>query len=65
MWKIETLCAADDKGNYVTLIKDTLTLYAVTDNLHISKKFKVKETPPCLSVAVADLIKMLAKEAPT
>ncbi len=61
MWKVDTICASDDKGNFICLIKGTLTLYVATDSLHISKKIEIKETPPCLSVAIDDLLKVLAK----
>ena len=65
MWKIETLMAGDESGNYVTLVNGKLTVNVKTKSAKISRVVELKETPPCLSVAVSDLIKLLAKEAPT
>ena len=65
MWKIESMSAFDENGNYVTVLDGNITVGVRKKNKTICRKFKIKETPPCLSVAVADLIKLLAKEAPT
>ena len=66
MWKVETMAAFDENGNYVTILDNKITVGVRTKKKNtLIRKFKVNETPPCLSVAVADLIKLLAKEAPT
>lgn len=64
MWKIDSMFAVDDNGNYVSIIKNKRVTISIRDakNKLIYRDFTVKETPPCLSVAVADLIKLLAKE---
>lgn len=62
MWEIETLMAGDDNGNYVTLVNGKLTVNVKTKSVKIFRVVELKETPPCLSVAVNDLIKLLAKE---
>ena len=62
MWEIETLMAGDESGNYVTLVNGKLTVNVKTKSAKIFRVVELKETPPCLSVAVSDLIKLLAKE---
>lgn len=62
MWIVETLIAADDNGNFVTLVSDKITLNVNRDNLKICRVFDIKETPPCLQIAVNDLIKQLHTE---
>ena len=63
MWKVDSLFAADSNGNYISIKNKRVTLSnRDAKNKLIYRNFTVKETPPCLSVAVADLIKLLAKE---
>lgn len=63
MWEVESMSAFDENGNYVTVLDDKITVGVRAKKKNtLIRKFKVKETPPCLSVAVADLIKLLAKE---
>lgn len=66
MWEVNSLFAADDNGNYVTLKNNRVTL-SVRDakNKLVYRNFSIKETPPCLIIAVNDLINLLAKEGDT
>ncbi|MBR3747960.1 MAG: hypothetical protein IKN27_13470 [Selenomonadaceae bacterium] len=61
MWQVFMLAATDPLGNSVAIGGDEITIAAFAeDGKRISRKIKVKETPPCLSVAIDDLLKWLA-----
>ena len=63
MWKVFMLAATDPFGNTVAIDDNKVTIAAFAgDGKRISRKIKLEETPPCLSVAIDDLIKLLAKE---
>ena len=65
MWKILELVAEDERGNRITIEKGFGSLVVKRDSQRIQRNFFLNGTPPCLSVAVADLIKLLAKEDTT
>lgn len=66
MWEVNSLFAADNNGNYVSLKNNRVTISICNaKNKLVYRNFNIKETPPCLSVAVNDLIKLLAKEGNT
>ncbi|MBR4384674.1 MAG: hypothetical protein IKP64_14100, partial [Selenomonadaceae bacterium] len=55
------LAATDPSGNSVAIGGDEITITAFAkDGKRISRKIKVKETPPCLSAAIDDLLKLIA-----
>ena len=56
MWQIVMLAATDPLGNSVTIAA------FAEDGKRILRKTKLEETPPCLSVAIDDLLKWLADE---
>ena len=63
MWQIVMLAATDPFGNTVLIGDNEITIAAFAeDGKRISRKIKLEETPPCLSVAVDDLLKWLADE---
>ncbi len=63
MWEVFMLAATDPFGNSVTIGGDEFTIATFSkDGKRISRKIKLEETPPCLSVAIDDLIKRLANE---
>ena len=50
-------------GNSVAVSCDDVTIAAFTeDGKRISRTIKLEETPPCLSVAIDDLLKLIADE---
>lgn len=59
MWHVKALIAVDDDGNIVEIDDDyvtvTVTLKSDT-NIKVTRGLLLDETPPCLSVAVSDLI---------
>ena len=63
MWRIEALVAVDDDGNVVEIDDDyvrvTVTLNSKT-NIKVTRSFLLDETPPCLSIAIDDLINFIA-----
>ena len=66
MWNVVLLIATDQFGNSVTIDQDKIQLAAFTENgARVSRKILIDETPPCLSVAVDDLLKSLAHTKPT
>ena len=61
MWHVETLIAVDDDGNSVEIDEDVIVVSMLIKNgIRISRELPLDETPPCLSVAVDDLIKTLS-----
>ena len=61
MWQIVMLAATDPLGNSVAIGGNEVTIAAFAeDGKRISRKIKLEETPPCLSVAIDDLLKWLA-----
>ena len=63
MWNVFMFTATDPLGNSVAIGGDEITIAAFDKNgKRISRKIKLKETPPCLSVAIDDLLKLLADE---
>lgn len=61
MWRVEKLIAVDDKGNTVEVDEDRVIVTVNVDNgLKISRSLPLDETPPCLSVAVNDLLNFIA-----
>lgn len=66
MWEVNSLFATDDNGNSVSIKNNRVTISVLSaKNKLVYRNFNIKETPPCLSVAVNDLIKLLAKEGTT
>ena len=66
MWNVSFLIATDQFGNSVTVTTDDIVIAAFTENgKRISRKIKLEETPPCLSVAIDDLLKLLADKQRT
>ena len=60
MWTINTLVALDDEDNFITLAGGKLTIHVVKDHkFKISRVIDVEETPPCLSIAVDDLLRQV------
>ena len=63
MWRIEALVAVDDDGNVVEIddnyVRVTVTLNSKT-NIKVTRGFLLDETPPCLSIAIDDLINFIA-----
>ena len=62
MWYVNTLIATDDFGNYVMLENNQVVLSASTDLGRMYRNFELAECPPCLSIAVADLLDTLAED---
>ena len=63
MWNVFMLAANDPFGNTVLISDNEITIAAFSkDGKRISRKIKLEETPPCLSVAIDDLLKWLADE---
>ena len=61
MWQIFMLAATDPFGNSVAIGGDEITIAAFAkDGKRIYRKIKLEETPPCLSVAIDDLLKWIA-----
>ena len=66
MWKIISLVAVDEEtGGRVAIEDNRVKIATGADSVTLFRRVKLKETPPHLSVAVDDLLKVLAKEAPT
>ena len=65
MWKITHLVATDENGNYVIVENEKLIVSTFADSGRVYRNFELKETPPCLSVAIDDLIKQLADKNST
>lgn len=62
MWTIEQLVAVDDNGNFVTLAGGRLVLQILKGTtFKISRVIDVKDTPPCLSIAVDDLLRQVTR----
>ncbi|MBR2518522.1 MAG: hypothetical protein IKE46_01850 [Selenomonadaceae bacterium] len=60
MWNVFMLAATDPFGNSVAIGGNEITIAAFAeDGKRISRKIKLEETPPCLSVAIDDLLKLL------
>ena len=62
MWTIDTLIAADENDNFVTITGNKLNFAVTVDKLKICRSLKLDETPPCLSIAVDDLIKLVTQD---
>ncbi len=63
MWNVFMLAATDPLGNSVAIGGNEVTIAAFSkDGKRISRKIKLEETPPCLLVAIDDLLKWLADE---
>lgn len=62
MWHVKTLIAVDDDGNIVEIDDDyvTVTVTLSDTNIKVTRGFLLDETPPCLSIAVDDLINFIA-----
>lgn len=60
MWKVESLTSVDENGNLLVLHKDKLRIYAFPNGKTVVRIFDLKDTPPCLQIAVTDLIKQLS-----
>jgi len=66
MWKIISLVAVDEEtGGRVTIEDNRVKVTTVADSVALFRRVKLKEPPPCLSVAIDDLLKALAKEDTT
>ena len=65
MWRVNRIVASDEKGNYVVIENEKVVVSTLTSSGRVYRNFELKETPPCLSVAVNDLIKMLTDEEKT
>ena len=61
MWHVDKLVAFDAAGNSVTIDDEKITVTVTKDKIKIIRRFDFKETLPCLSIAVDDLIKQLNK----
>lgn len=62
MWHVKTLIAVDDDGNIVEIDDDyvTVTVTLSDTNIKVTRGFLLDETPPCLSIAIDDLINFIA-----
>lgn len=62
MWRVKALIAVDDGGNVVEIddcqLKITVTLKSDT-NVKVTRGLLLEETPPCLSVAIDDMINLI------
>ena len=56
MWHVNKLIATDGNGNYVDLDDDKCVLCASTASGRVYRNVEFKTQPPCLSVAVNDLL---------
>ena len=65
MWDVNRLVATDKNGNYIVVESGKLIVSTLTASGRVYRNFELKETPPCLSVAVDDLIKQLANKKST
>lgn len=62
MWHVEKLIAVDDEGNTVELDDEIVNITVNLNNgLRITRTLPLAETPPCLSIAVNDLINYIAE----
>ncbi|MBR2520448.1 MAG: hypothetical protein IKE46_11815 [Selenomonadaceae bacterium] len=59
MWQINKLVAIDQNDNYIVVENGKAVVSTLTNSGRAYRNFELKETPPCLSVAVNDLIKLL------
>ena len=60
MWRVEKLAAVDENDNRVDIDCNRVTVTVKLSNgLRISRDIQLDETPPCLRVAVNDLIKLI------
>lgn len=59
MWKVNRFVATDEFGNYVVVDNDKVILATVTASGRVYHNLELKETPPCLSVAVNDLLNLI------
>lgn len=62
MWRVNRIVASDENGNYVAVENEKVVVSTLTNSGRVYRNFELKETPPCLSVAVNDLITMLTNE---
>ena len=63
MWKIISLVAVEDEtGGRVRIEDGRAKITVVTDSVAVFRRAKLPETPPCLSVAIDDLLKFLADD---
>lgn len=63
MWRVKALIAVDDDGNVVEIDDDYATVTVTLDseaNVRVTRGFLLEETPPCLSIAIDDLINFIA-----
>lgn len=66
MWKIDTLVAVDDEtGGRVRIDDGQAKITIVANSVAAFRRVKLKDTPPCLSAAIDDLLKFLAEEDTT
>ena len=61
MWQVNKLVAID-QNNYIVVENGKIVISTSMDSGRIYRNFELNETPPCLSVAVNDLIKLLTDE---
>ncbi len=59
MWQVNKLVAIDQNDNYIVVENGKVVVSTLTTSGRVYRNFELKETPPCLSVAVNDLIKLL------
>ena len=63
MWHVKSLIAVDDDGNIVEIDDDYATVTVTLDSeasIKVTRGFLLDETPPCLSIAINDLINFIA-----
>ena len=63
MWRVKALIAVDDDGNVVEIDDDYATVTVTLNfeaNVRVTRGFPLDETPPCLSIAIDDLINFIA-----
>ena len=63
MWKIISLVAVDEEtGGRVAIEDNRVKIATVADSVTLFRRVKLKETPPHLSVAIDDLLKLITEE---
>lgn len=62
MWNVNRIVASDENGSYVVIENEKVVVSTLTNLGRVYRNFELKETPPCLSVAIDDLLKLLADE---
>ena len=66
MWHVKKLIAVDNAGNTVEVHDNTVTVTVTfKSGIRISRTLPLDDTPPCLSVAVSDLIKIISETNPS